>query len=95
VPPGGNRDLELGADPVGGGDEDRILEPRSLEIEERAETAEARVAAAPRRRLRQRLYRLDERRAGIDVDAGFAIAIPAVPVGEFLAPYGVLTRCSL
>jgi len=91
----GDRDLELGANPVGGGDENRILESRRFEIEECAETTEARVATASRRRLRQRLYRLDERRAGIDVDASLAIAILAVPVGEILAPYGVLTRCSL
>jgi len=95
VQAGGDCDFELGADPVGGGDENRILESCRLEIEECAETTEARVATAPRRRLRQRLYRLDQRRAGIDVDASLAIAVLAVTVGEILAPYGVLTRCSL
>jgi len=95
VPAGGDGDFELGADPVRRGDEDRVLEPRGLEIEERAEAAEAGVAAAAGGGFRERLYRLDQGVAGVDVDPGLAIAVLAVPVGEILAPYGVLTRCSL
>jgi len=95
VPARGDGDLELRSDAVGGGDEDRVLEARGLEIEESTEAAEARVAAATCRRFRERLQDLDQRRTGVYVDAGVAIAVLAVPVGEILAPYGVLTRSSL
>jgi len=74
VPPGGDGDLQLGADTVGGRDQDGIAKPRRLEIEERAEAAEPGIGAAPRRRPGERLDRLDQRVAGIDVDASGAIA---------------------
>ena len=74
VPPGLDRDLELGADAVRGGDEDRIAIARRLEIEERAEAAEPGIGSRPRRGARQRLYRLDERVPGVDIDAGSAVA---------------------
>ena len=45
---GFDRDLELGADAVGGGDQDRILEARRLQVEEAAETADPGVRARPR-----------------------------------------------
>jgi hypothetical protein len=83
VPPGGNCDLELGAHAIGGGDEDRILVARGLQVEERAEAAEARVAAWPRRRPGERLDGLDQSVAGIDVDAGIAVILPL---------YGALAR---
>ncbi len=74
VAPRLDRDLELGADAVGGDDEDGIAVARRLQIEERAEAAQSGVGAGPRRRLRQRLQRRDERVARVDVDAGSAIA---------------------
>jgi hypothetical protein len=40
-------DFELGADPIGRGDEDRIPEPSRLEVEQRAEPAEAGVGSRP------------------------------------------------
>jgi hypothetical protein len=86
VVPGGDRDLELGADAVGGGDEDRILVARGLQIEKCAEAAETRVAAQPRRRLGERLDRLDQSVSGIDVDAGIAVILPL---------YGALARDTL
>jgi len=76
VPPGGDRDLELGADTVGGGDEDRIFEAGGFQVEERAEAPEARVAAGPRRRARERLDGLDQSVARVDVDAGIAVILP-------------------
>jgi len=79
-----DRDLELGADAVGGGDEDRIAIACGLEIEEGAEAAEPRVAAASRGRARQRLDRFDERIPGVDVDAGILVALAVSVV------YGVL-----
>ena len=72
--PVGDGDLELGADAVGRRHQDRILVARRLEIEERAEAAEPRLRSRARRRLGKRLDRLDQRIAGIDVDAGIAVA---------------------
>ena len=74
-------DLQLGADAVGGRDQDRIAIAGGLQVEQRAEAAEPAVAAAARGRRRQRLDRLDQRVAGVDVDAGLAIGA---------AVYGVL-----
>src|SRR3712207_5058205 len=50
VLPALDRDLQLGADAIGGGDEDRICEARRLHVEQRAEAAEAPHRAAPRGR---------------------------------------------
>ena len=65
-----DRDLELGADAVGGGDQDRIAETRALEVEQAAEAADLGVRARPRGRAHQRLDQLHHAVAGIDVDAG-------------------------
>ena len=73
---GGDGDLELGADTVGGGDQDRVLEAGRLQIEQRAEAAEAGLGAGPRRRLGERLDRLDQGVAGIDIDPGIAVILP-------------------
>jgi hypothetical protein len=51
MPAGRNGDPELGADAIGGGNQDRILEAGRAQIEEGAEAAEARIAAGARRRL--------------------------------------------
>jgi hypothetical protein len=69
-----DRDLELGANAVRRGDEERILIAAGFEIEEGAEAAQARGGAEPRRRFRGRLDRLDQRIAGIDVDPGFLVS---------------------
>jgi hypothetical protein len=86
VTSGGDRDLELGADAVGGGDQDRIPVARRLEVEERAEAAEPGRGARPRRRSGERLDRLDQGIASCDVDAGVAV---------ILALYGALDRYRL
>jgi hypothetical protein len=78
---GGDRQLELGADAVGRGDEDGIAIACRLRIEEGAEAAERGRRSSAGGRARQRLDRLDQRIAGIDVDPGGF-------VGE--AVYGVL-----
>ena len=49
VQAGLDRDLELGADAVGGGDQDRILEARRLEVEQAAEAADLGVGAGAAR----------------------------------------------
>jgi hypothetical protein len=83
---GGDRDFELGPDAVRRGDEDRVLVARGLQVEERAEAAEARVAPRPRRRSGERLDGLDQSVAGIDVDTGVAVILPL---------YGALARDTL
>ena len=50
VPAGVDGDLELGADAVVGGDQDRIAEAGALEVEQAAEAAEIGVRAGPARR---------------------------------------------
>jgi hypothetical protein len=61
-------DLELGADAVVGGDQDRIAKPARLQIEQAAEAAEVASAPGPCGRFGQRLDRLDQGVAGIDID---------------------------
>ena len=78
---GGDGDLQLGADPVGRGDQQGIAVAELSQVEERAEAAEAGGAAAPRGRPGERLDRLDQRVAGVDVDTGLSVG---------LAVYGVL-----
>jgi hypothetical protein len=79
--PGGYRNLELGADPVGGGDQQRIAIAERRQVEKRGETAQAGRTAAPRRGPGERLDRLDQGVAGVDVDTRLAVG---------LAVYGVL-----
>jgi hypothetical protein len=66
-------DLELGADAVGGADQDRVLEAGGLQVEQRAEAAQAGIRAGAAGGLGERLDGLDQRLAGIDVDAGIAV----------------------
>ena len=66
------RELELGADAVGAGDQHRLAEALA-DLEQRAEAADAGQHFGPQRALRERLDALDERVAGVDVDAGVAV----------------------
>ena len=52
-PPGLDGELELGADPVGRGDEDRVGVAGGPQVEERAEPAEPRHHPGPRGRARR------------------------------------------
>jgi len=76
VTPGFDRDAQLGADAVGGREQDRIPEPRRLGIEDGTEAADGGCRAAAGRRTREGFDGLDERIAGIDVDAGIAVGEP-------------------
>jgi hypothetical protein len=78
VDAGFNRDPQLGADPVGGRDQKRIGEAGCLQIEDAAEPADGPVGARPRGRTGQRLDRIDEAIAGIDVDTRVAVGERAV-----------------
>ena len=66
------RELELGADAVGARDEHRLA-IALRQLDERAEAADAGEHLGAQRALRERLDALDERVAGVDVDAGVAI----------------------
>jgi hypothetical protein len=83
---GGDGDLELRANTVRCGDQDRVLVSRCLEIKKRAEAAEAGFRAGARRRFGERLDRLYQGIASINVDAGIAV---------ILALYGALDRYTL
>ena len=75
-------DLQLGADAVGGRNDQGIDEAGGLEIEKGAEPAEARIRAWPPRGPGQGLDRFDQRRARIDVHAGLGIGQAVWAVGH-------------
>jgi len=81
VAAGRDGELELGADAVGCGDQDRVPIAGGLRVEEGAEAPEAGRGPAAGGGARQRLDRLDQGIAGVDVDPGGFVG-PAV--------YGVL-----
>ena len=64
-----DRYLDLGADPVGRRDQNRILEASGLQIEQSAETANFGLSASPRRGTNHRLDEIDQAIARIDIDA--------------------------
>ncbi len=70
---GVDRDLQLGADAVIGGDENRIGEAGGLEVEQAAEAADFAVGAGAARGAHGRLDLLHQKIAGIDIDACVAI----------------------
>ena len=67
-------DLDLGDDPVIGGNEHRIAIAAGLEIEEGAEPAECRIRTRPPGRAGERPDRLDQRVAGRNINARIGIA---------------------
>ena len=68
-------ELDLGADAVVAGDQQRVLVAGGLQIEERAETAEFGVRAGARCHPRERADRLDQRVAGGDVYPRLGVGI--------------------
>jgi hypothetical protein len=74
MPAAGDRDLELGADAVGRRDQDGIREARCLQIEKGAEAADVVDDAEPPGRPRERLDRLDQPFALVDIDARVPVA---------------------
>src|SRR6185312_12985808 len=72
------RDLQLGADAVRGRNQNRIGEARRLQVEERAETAEARRRAGAGSGARQRLDRFDQGVARVDIDAGRPVVLARI-----------------
>ena len=74
--------LELGADAVGGRDDQGVVVAGGLEVEQGAETAERRVGAGAAGGLGEGLDALDQGGAGIDVDAGRAVGQAVGVVGH-------------
>ena len=74
VTPGFDRELELGADAIVGGDEQRVGIAGCLEVEEAAESAEFGIRTGPRGRAREGSDRLHQRIAGLDRHAGIGIS---------------------
>jgi hypothetical protein len=66
-------DLQLGADAIGGDDQQGILETSGAWIAERAEAAQGRIGPRSRGGARQGRDGLDQGIAGIDVDAGIFV----------------------
>ncbi len=64
-----NRDLDLGTDTVGCCHQNRVLEARSLKVEQAAKTADFGVRACPRGGPDHRLDQVDQPVSGVDVDA--------------------------
>jgi len=71
---GVDRHFQLGADAVGGGDQERVLEAGGLRVEEGAETAERGVRPGARRGSGQGRDGFDQGVAGIDVDARILVS---------------------
>jgi hypothetical protein len=67
--------LQLGADSIGGGDQQRVVEAGRAQIEQRAEPAESGIGPGAGGGLGQWLDRFDERVARIDVDTGVLVGI--------------------
>ena len=66
------QELHLGADAVGRGDQERLLEARLAQVEQAAEAAELGARAGARGRAGQRRDRLDQRVPGVDINSGAA-----------------------
>ena len=77
-----DRDLDLGADAVGGGDQHRILEARRLEVEQAAEAADFGIRAGARGGADHRLDEIDQAIAGVDIDARIRVSEAVFAVGH-------------
>ena len=66
-------DLELGADPVGGRDEDRMAVLTAFELEKAAEAADAGQQPGTRRLARKRLDQPHQAIRRGDIDSGFFV----------------------
>jgi len=82
VQSGVDRDLDLGADAIGGGHQNRILEARGLQVEQSAKAADFGVGAGPGGGADHRLDEIDQTIAGIDVDARIRVSEPVFAVGH-------------
>ena len=86
VQTGLDRDLDLGADPVGRRHQDGILETRRLEVEQAAESADFGVRARPGGGADHRLDEIDQAVARIDIDARIRVSEPVFAVDHAQIP---------
>ena len=77
---GFDRDLDLGADAVGGRDQDGILKACRLEVEQPAKTADLGIGAGPGGGAHHRLDEVDQAVARIDIDARISVSEPVFAV---------------
>ena len=82
VQAGLDRDLDLGADAVGGSDQHRILEAGGLQVEQPAEAADFGVGAGPGGGADHRLDEIDQAIAGIDIDARIRVSEPVFAINH-------------
>ncbi|MNC90753.1 hypothetical protein D3C83_68930 [compost metagenome] len=80
-------DLQLGADAVGGGDQQRVVIARGLEVEEGPEAAQPAFRARTAGGLGQRLDGFDEGVSGVDIDSGLRVGEAIGPVGHLSLGY--------
>ena len=71
---GGERDLQLGADAIGRGDQDRVPESGGSHVEKPAKSADLDIGAGPRRGADMRFDGIDQLRAGLDVYSRVLVA---------------------
>jgi hypothetical protein len=86
VPAAGDGDLQLSADAVGSGNQDRILKSRLLNIEQSPETADIIDHAGASGRAGERLDRIDQPVTRVDIDARILV----VQTGNGLPLNGML-----
>ena len=97
---GFDRDLDLGADAIGGRDQNRILEAGGLQIEQSAEPADFGVGTGARGGPNHRLDQIDQPIARIDIDAGIRVSEPVLAVDHGLfqmmaAGYVGIRQCAM
>jgi hypothetical protein len=92
VQAGGDGDLQLGADAVGRGDKDRVLEAGGLGVEQGAEATQRGGRSGARRGLGQRTDRLDQRGPCVDIDTGRFIS---TRLFSWWSRYGVLALATI
>jgi hypothetical protein len=72
--PGIDGDAQLGADPIGRGDDDRVGIARGLEVEQPAKAAQPSHHSGPVGRFGGRLDAFDQGVAGIDIDTSILVS---------------------
>ena len=77
-----DRDLDLGADSIGGRDQHGILEAGRLEVEQPTESADLGVGTGARGGTNHRFDQVDQTIAGVDIDARIRVSEPVFAVNH-------------
>jgi hypothetical protein len=78
-------DAQLGADAVGGGDQQRVVVAGGLQVEQGSETAQSGLRAGAAGGLGQGFDRLDQGVAGVDINTGLGVGEAVLLVAHSLA----------